>query len=93
MTDRGSEAAARLGIREQAGLPAGCMLGYDSDVPRPTVFITAPGGAIYLHCDLASNYPGATRAGAVLPCWISTHRPDNGEGCTVGAAGRRCHTR
>ena len=56
LTDRGSAAAAALGIREKAGLPAGMQaLGYDSDVPRPTVFITNPGGAI-IYCDLASNY-------------------------------------
>jgi peroxiredoxin len=56
MTDRGNRAAAILGILEKAGLPAGMqMFGYDSDVPRPTVFITAEGGRI-LYCDLSANY-------------------------------------
>ncbi len=56
MTDRGNRAAEVLGIREKAGLPAGMQaLGYDSDVPRPTVFITAAGGRI-LFCDLTENY-------------------------------------
>ncbi len=56
LTDRGSAAAAVLGIRETAGLPAGMeVLGYDSDVPRPTVFITAAGGRI-IYCERASNY-------------------------------------
>lgn len=56
LTDRGNRAAEILGIREKAGLPAGMQaLGYDSDVPRPTVFITAKGGRI-LYCDLTDNY-------------------------------------
>jgi len=56
LTDRGNRAAEVLGIREKAGLPAGMQaLGYDSDVPRPTVFITAKGGRI-LYCDLTDNY-------------------------------------
>ena len=56
MTDRGNRAAAALGIVEKAGVPAGMqMLGYDSDVPRPTVFITAKDGTI-LYCDLSENY-------------------------------------
>jgi hypothetical protein len=38
------------------GLPAGFQaLGFGSDVPRPTVFITAPGGRI-LWRDLTDNY-------------------------------------
>ena len=56
MTDRRSAAAAILGIREAGGLPFGLqVLGYDSDVPRPTVLITAAGGAL-LYCDLTDNY-------------------------------------
>jgi len=56
MTDRGNRAATALGILEKAGVPAGMqVLGYDSDVPRPTVFITAKGGTI-LYCDLSENY-------------------------------------
>ena len=45
-----------LGILEKAGVPAGMqMFGYDSDVPRPTVFITAADGTI-LYRDLSENY-------------------------------------
>ena len=56
MTDRGNRAATVLGILEKAGVPAGMQIfGYDSDVPRPTVFITAKGGSV-LYCDLSENY-------------------------------------
>jgi peroxiredoxin len=56
MTDQGNRAAAILGILEKAGLPAGMqMFGYDSDVPRPTVFITGEGGRV-LFADHSENY-------------------------------------
>lgn len=56
MSDPGNAAAARLGVLERNGLPAGMqVLGYDADVPRPTVFITAAGGRL-LYCDLSENY-------------------------------------
>lgn len=56
MTDPGNAAAKALGVLEKAGLPAGMqVLGYDSDVPRPTVFISAAGGTL-IYCDLSSNY-------------------------------------
>jgi peroxiredoxin len=56
LTDRDNHAADVLGIRERFGVPAGMQaFGYDSDVPRPTVFITAKGGRI-LYCDLTDNY-------------------------------------
>jgi peroxiredoxin len=56
LTDRGNRAAAALGILEKAGLPAGMQIfGYDSDVPRPTVFITAADGTV-LYRDLSENY-------------------------------------
>lgn len=56
MTDAGNAAARALGVMEEAGLPAGMqVLGYDSDVPRPTVFISAAGGRL-IYCDLSSNY-------------------------------------
>lgn len=56
LTDRDNRAATVLGIRERYGVPAGMQaLGYDSDVPRPTVFITAKGGRI-LFCHLTDNY-------------------------------------
>ena len=56
LTDRDNRAAGRLGIVAEGGLPMGMqVLGYDSDVPLPTVFITAPGGKI-VYCDLTENY-------------------------------------
>lgn len=55
-TDRDNAAARALGIVVEGGLPAGLQaLGYDSDVPRPTVLITDAGGRI-LHSDLSDNY-------------------------------------
>lgn len=56
LLDANNQAADRLGIRVQGGLPTGLqVLGYDSDVPMPTVFITAPGGRI-VYSDLTDNY-------------------------------------
>lgn len=56
MTDVGNRAAEALGIKVENGLPAGFQaLGYGSDVPRPTVFITAPGGKV-IFCDMTDNY-------------------------------------
>jgi peroxiredoxin len=56
LTDVGNTAAAALGIVERHGLPAGMqMFGYDSDVPRPTAFVTAAGGRV-LSCDMTDNY-------------------------------------
>lgn len=56
LTDTENRAADTLGILEKNGLPAGMqVLGYDSDVPRPTVFITAAGGKV-IHVDLSENY-------------------------------------
>lgn len=69
LVDRDNRAAAVLGIRERFGVPAGMQaLGYDSDAPRPTVFITAAGGRI-LYRDLTDNYrvrPGPAQYFAVL---------------------------
>jgi peroxiredoxin len=56
LTDVGNTAAAALGIVERDGLPAGMQVfGYDSDVPRPTAFVTAAGGRV-LSCDMTDNY-------------------------------------
>ncbi len=56
MTDVDNRAAETLGIKIVDGLPAGFQaLGYDSDVPRPTVFISEPGGRL-IFCDLTDNY-------------------------------------
>lgn len=56
LTDPDNTAARRLGILAKNGLPAGLqVLGYDSDVPLPTVFITRAGGEI-IYSDLTENY-------------------------------------
>lgn len=56
LVDLDNRAAATLGIVVRGGLPAGFQaLGFDSDVPRPTVFITAAGGQV-LWRDVAENY-------------------------------------
>lgn len=56
LIDVDNRAAATLGIVVRGGLPAGFQaLGFDSDVPRPTVFITAAGGKV-LWRDIAENY-------------------------------------
>ena len=55
-TDRDNAAARTLGIVVDGGLPAGLQaLGYDADVPRPTVLITDAGGRI-VYSDLTDNY-------------------------------------
>lgn len=56
LIDVDNQAALALDVFAENGLPAGMQaLGYDSDVPLPTVFITAPGGRI-LYADLTENY-------------------------------------
>lgn len=56
MTDAGNRAADALGIRIKDGLPTGFQaLGYDSDVPRPTVFISEAGGRV-IFLDMTDNY-------------------------------------
>jgi peroxiredoxin len=56
LRDQDNLAARRLGILAAGGLPMGMQaLGYDSDVPMPTVFITAPGGRV-VYSDLTDNY-------------------------------------
>ena len=56
LQDVDNRSAARLGVLAEGGLPVGMqVLGYDSDVPMPTVFITAPGGRI-VYSDLTDNY-------------------------------------
>lgn len=67
MTDRGNRAAAALGILVKAGIPAGLQaLGYDSDTPRPTVFITDTDGTI-AYCDLTDNYRVRPEPAQYLP--------------------------
>lgn len=56
MTDADNRVAEKLGILIKGGLPAGFQaLGYDSDVPRPAVFISTAGGKL-IHVDLTDNY-------------------------------------
>jgi peroxiredoxin len=56
LQDVDNRAAMRLGILAEGGLPLGIQaLGYGSDVPMPTVLITAPGGRI-VYSDLTTNY-------------------------------------
>ncbi len=56
LRDRDNRAAARLGILAENGLPFGMqVLGYDADVPMPTVLITAAGGRI-VYSDLTDSY-------------------------------------
>jgi peroxiredoxin len=56
LVDAGGDAARRLGILAQNGLPKGMeVLGYDSDTVMPTVILTdADGSIVYLHA--ADNY-------------------------------------
>ncbi|MDD3763688.1 MAG: peroxiredoxin-like family protein [Nevskiales bacterium] len=56
LTDRDNRAARALGILAENGLPSGLQaLGYDSDVPLPTVLITDAAG-IVVYSDLTENY-------------------------------------
>jgi len=67
MTDRDNRAAAALGILVKAGIPAGLQaLGYDSDTPRPTVFITDRRGVI-VYCDMTDNYRVRPEPAQYLP--------------------------
>lgn len=56
LIDVDNHAARILDVFAENGLPTGMQaLGYDSDVPMPTVFITDAGGNI-LYADLTDNY-------------------------------------
>jgi peroxiredoxin len=56
LIDVDNQAARTLDVFAENGLPTGMQaLGYDSDVPLPTVFITDAGGKI-LYADLTENY-------------------------------------
>lgn len=56
LKDTDNRAAKALGLLDKGGLPMGMQaLGYDSDVPMPTVLITDAGGQI-VYCDLTDNY-------------------------------------
>lgn len=67
MFDRGNRAAERLGILVKSGVPAGMQaFGYDSDTPRPTVFITDRSGKI-VYCDMTDNYRVRPEPAQYLP--------------------------
>lgn len=56
LIDVDNQAARKLEIVAENGLPTGMqVLGYDSDVPMPTVFITDANGKI-IYADLTENY-------------------------------------
>lgn len=56
LRDAGNRAARAIGILAEGGLPMGMQaLGYDSDVPMPTVLITDQRGVIVYH-DLTDDY-------------------------------------
>lgn len=56
LKDANNRAARQLGILAEGGLPMGMqVLGYDSDVPMPTVLITDAHGVI-VYCDLTDDY-------------------------------------
>jgi peroxiredoxin len=67
LTDRGSRAAAALGILVRDGIPAGLQaLGYDSDTTRPTVFITDREGKV-AYLDMTDNYRVRPEPAQYLP--------------------------
>ena len=56
LVDSKNAVAKNLGILHKDGLPLGFkLLGYDSDVPKPTIIITDPSGKIK-YLDLTENY-------------------------------------
>jgi len=56
LVDKDNAAAMRLGILHENGLPAGLqVLGYDTDVPKPCLFVLDEGGKV-IFADLTENY-------------------------------------
>jgi peroxiredoxin len=56
LVDKDNRAAAKLGIVHKNGLPMGLqVLGYDTDVPKPTVFVIDENGKV-VFADLTENY-------------------------------------
>ena len=56
LVDSKNAVAKNLGILHKDGLPLGFkLLGYDSDVPKPTIIITDSSGKIK-YLDLTENY-------------------------------------
>ena len=66
LVDVNNEAAKTLGILQENGLPAGFqVLGYDSDVPKPTTFVLDETGKV-IFADLTTNYRLRTRPEDIL---------------------------
>lgn len=61
LVDLDNHAAKALGILQENGLPAGFqVLGYDTDVPKPTTFVLDEKGKV-IFADLTTNYRLRTR--------------------------------
>ncbi len=56
LVDKNNAAAKVLGILSESGLPAGLeLMGYESDVPKPTTFVLDEKGKV-IYADLTENY-------------------------------------
>jgi peroxiredoxin len=56
LVDVNNEAAKKLGILHENGVPKGFeFLGYDTDVPKPTTFVVDEKGKV-VFADLTTNY-------------------------------------
>lgn len=66
LVDVDNRAARKLGILNEHGLPKGFeVLGYDSDVPKPTTFVLDEAGKV-VFADLPTNYRLRTRPQDIL---------------------------
>lgn len=66
LVDVDNRAAKTLGILAENGLPAGFqVLGYDTDVPKPTTFVLDENGNV-IFADLTTNYRLRTRPQEIL---------------------------
>ncbi|MCF8464239.1 MAG: peroxiredoxin family protein [Flavobacteriales bacterium] len=66
LVDVNNSAAKALGILQENGLPAGFqLLGYESDVPKPTTFVLDENGKV-IFADLTTNYRLRTRPEDIL---------------------------
>lgn len=56
LSDPGNDAAKKLGIVNESGLPLGFgMFGYDADTPKPTAFVLDEKGKV-VYADLTNNF-------------------------------------
>lgn len=66
LVDVDNRAAKALGILHESGLPAGFqVLGYETDVPKPTTFVLDENGKV-VFADLTTNYRVRTRPEDIL---------------------------